>query len=154
MAQYTIEINGTTKTIEAEPDTPLLWVIRDNLQMMGTKYGCGKALCGSCTVHVNGTAARSCSIPISAIEDKQVTTIEGLGQNGLHVVQKAWMAEDVPQCGFCQSGQIMAAAALLSKNSNPTDTEIETAMDGNICRCGTYVRIRKAIRRATKEMQK
>lgn len=151
---YKIRINGLDQEITAEPDTPLLWVLRDNLQLMGTKYGCGKALCGACTIHVNGTAVRSCSLPISAAVDKEITTIEGLAGEELHVVQQAWMAEDVPQCGFCQSGQIMTAAALLEKNPNPSDDEIEQAMNGNICRCGTYVRIRRAIKRASKEMDK
>ena len=154
MAQFSVKINGETRQVEAEPDTPLLWIIRDNLQLMGTKYGCGIALCGTCTVHVNGTPARSCSLPISALGDKEITTIEGLGSTSLHAVQEAWIAEDVPQCGFCQSGQIMSAVALLDKNPNPSDRDIENGMNGNICRCGTYVRIRRAIKRASKEITK
>lgn len=154
MPEYSIKINGQSQQINAEEDTPLLWIIRDNLQLTGTKYGCGKALCGACTVHVNGSPVRSCSLPISAAVDKEITTIEGLGINKLHVVQEAWIAEDVPQCGFCQSGQIMSAAALLEKSPNPSDEQIESAMEGNICRCGTYVRIRRAIKRASKEMNK
>ncbi len=152
MATFTIRVNGQSQQIEAEPDTPLLWVLRDNLELTGTKYGCGKSLCGSCTVHINGTPARSCGLTIDSIGDKKVTTIEGLGQTGLHVVQKAWMEEDVPQCGFCQAGQIMSAVALLKQHPDPTDMQIENAMNGNICRCGTYVRIRRAIRRAAKEL--
>ena len=154
MAQFSVKINGETRQVEAEPDTPLLWIIRDNLQLMGTKYGCGIALCGACTVHVNGAPARSCSLPISALGDKEITTIEGLGATSLHAVQEAWIAEDVPQCGFCQSGQIMSAVALLDKNPNPSDQDIENGMNGNICRCGTYVRIRRAIKRASKEITK
>ena len=152
MVEYTLDVNGKPQVVKAAEDTPLLWVIRDNLQLTGTKYGCGKALCGACTVHINGTASRSCSLTVSAVADKQITTIEGLVAEELHPVQKAWIAEDVPQCGFCQSGQIMSAAALLEKNSSPSDEEIEEAMEGNICRCGTYVRIRRAIKRAAKEM--
>ncbi len=154
MPNYSINVNGQSRQVNADDDTPLLWVIRDNLQLTGTKYGCGKALCGACTVHVNGSPARSCSLPISAAADKEITTIEGLGANKLHIVQEAWIAEDVPQCGFCQSGQIMSAAALLEKNPSPSDQQIENAMNGNICRCGTYVRIRRAIKRASKEMSK
>ena len=154
MASYTIHVNGQVFEIDAEPDTPLLWVLRDNLQLTGTKYGCGKSLCGTCTIHVNGSPVRSCGMSISAVEDRQITTIEGLQNEDLHVVQKAWVAEDVPQCGFCQSGQIMSAAALLGTNPNPSDEEIENAMSGNICRCGTYVRIRRAIRRAANELAK
>lgn len=153
MATYSLNINGKTVKVDAESDTPLLWVLRDELEMTGTKYGCGKALCGACTVHLNGNAVRSCSIPVSVIGNKKVTTIEGLAKgNALHAVQKAWIEEDVPQCGYCQSGQIMSAAALLSKNSKPTDADIDAAMSGNICRCGTYVRIRKAIHRAAKSL--
>lgn len=152
MAKYELTINNQKHEVEAMPDTPLLWVLRDMLDMTGTKYGCGIALCGACTVHIDGQPARSCSTPISTIESKSVTTIEGVGEKYLHPVQKAWMAEDVPQCGYCQSGQIMSAIALLESNPNPTDNDIDMAMSGNICRCGTYVRIRRAIKRAVKEM--
>jgi isoquinoline 1-oxidoreductase subunit alpha len=150
MKKYTLKINGTVKEITADPDTPLLWALRDNLGMCGTKFGCGMALCGACTVHVDGQATRSCSTPISTLAGKKITTIEGIGVNGLHPVQKAWIADDVAQCGFCQGGQIMSAIALLKKNPNPTDDDIDAAMAGNICRCGTYVRIRKAIKTAAK----
>ncbi len=147
MAKYTLQINGETKEVEASADMPLLWVLRDGLGLCGTKYGCGKALCGACTVHVDGEATRSCSTPVSTLSGKKITTIEGIGLNGLHPVQKAWMDTDVAQCGYCQGGQIMSAIALLQKNSNPTDDDIDAAMVGNICRCGTYVRIRKAIKK-------
>jgi aerobic-type carbon monoxide dehydrogenase small subunit (CoxS/CutS family) len=154
MADFTLRVNGQQHQINAEADTPLLWVLRDNLQLTGTKYGCGISICGSCTIHVNGTPVRSCGMTIEAVGDREITTIEGLGVQTLHVVQKAWMAEDVPQCGFCQSGQIMSAVALLKEHPNPTDMEIENGMNGNICRCGTYVRIRRAIRRAADELSK
>jgi aerobic-type carbon monoxide dehydrogenase small subunit (CoxS/CutS family) len=134
--------------VEVAADTPLLWVLRDTLGMTGTKYGCGKALCGACTVHIDGTPARSCSIPVEAVAGKSVTTIEGLSSDRSHPVQRAWLEIDVPQCGYCQSGQIMSAAALLASNPKPSDADIDTAMAGNICRCGTYPRIRKAIHRA------
>jgi aerobic-type carbon monoxide dehydrogenase small subunit (CoxS/CutS family) len=150
MATYQITVNGQNQKVEAVPDTPLLWVLRDNLELTGTKFGCGKALCGACTVHVDGIAARSCSLPVSAIGNKKITTIEGLSANGLHPVQRAWIKENVPQCGYCQCGQIMSAAALIDKNPSPSDQEIEAAMSGNICRCGTYERIRKAIKTAAK----
>ena len=140
-----LNINGTPHDVQVESDTPLLWVIREHVGLTGTKYGCGIAQCGACTVHIDGVAVRSCSMPVSAVEGKQITTIEGLAQNGtMHPVQKAWAAVDVPQCGYCQSGQIMAAAALLMKNSNPSDNDIDDAMT-NICRCGTYQRIREAV---------
>jgi isoquinoline 1-oxidoreductase alpha subunit len=140
-----LNINGTPHDVQVESDTPLLWVIREHVGLTGTKYGCGIAQCGACTVHIDGVAVRSCSLPVSAVEGKQITTIEGLAQNGaMHPVQKAWAAVDVPQCGYCQSGQIMAAAALLMKNSNPSDNDIDDAMT-NICRCGTYQRIREAV---------
>lgn len=148
MAKYQLNINNRTVEVEAMPDTPLLWVIRDNLEMTGTKFGCGKALCGACTVHMDGSAIRSCSMPVSAIGNKKITTIEGISNGELHPVQKAWIEEDVPQCGYCQVGQIMSAVALLDLNPNPSDSDIDSAMSGNICRCGTYVRIRKAIKRA------
>jgi aerobic-type carbon monoxide dehydrogenase small subunit (CoxS/CutS family) len=141
-------LNGKPETVDVSPDMPLLWVLRDTLNMTGTKFGCGMALCGACTVHINGQATRSCITPISTVSGKKVTTIEGLSADGTHPVQVAWMAEDVPQCGYCQSGQIMSAVALLEKKSNPTDADIDDAMSGNICRCGTYQRIRKAIHRA------
>lgn len=143
-----ITVNDKTLDIDASPDTPLLWVLRDHLQMTGTKYGCGMALCGACTVHVDGAAVRSCVLPLAALEGKRVTTIEGLSQNRSHAVQRAWIELDVPQCGYCQSGQIMSAAALLRDNPRPSDAEIDAAMAGNICRCGTYPRIRRAIHRA------
>src|SRR5690349_6063904 len=148
----TFTLNGKSKTLpEVSPDMPLLWVLRDVLDMTGTKFGCGMALCGACTVHINGEATRSCITPISSVSGKHVTTIEGLSADGSHPVQKAWIEEDVPQCGYCQSGQIMTAAAFLKKNSNPTDAEIDAAMSGHICRCGTYKRIRKAIHTAAKK---
>ena len=141
-------LNGKPQTVDVNPDMPLLWVIRDNLNMTGTKFGCGMALCGACTVHINGEATRSCITPISAIAGKRVTTIEGLSPNHSHPVQVAWIEMDVPQCGYCQSGQIMSASSLLAKTPHPTDAQIDDAMAGNICRCGTYDRIRKAIHRA------
>lgn len=154
MASYTLTINNKKLKVEADPDTPLLWVLRDELNMTGTKFGCGKALCGACTVHMNGNPIRSCSMPVAAIRNAKITTIEGIAQgNTLHAVQQAWIDEDVPQCGYCQSGQIMSAVALLSKNPQPTDSDIDAAMSGNICRCGTYVRIRKAIHRAAKAIR-
>ncbi len=141
-------LNGKATTVNVDPQMPLLWVLRDTLNMTGTKFGCGMALCGACTVHINGEASRSCILPVSSIEGKKITTIEGLSADGSHPVQKAWIEEDVPQCGYCQSGQIMSAVALLAKKPNPTDVEIDDAMSGNLCRCGTYQRIRKAIHRA------
>jgi isoquinoline 1-oxidoreductase subunit alpha len=144
----TFTLNGKSQTVDVSPDMPLLWVLRDTLNMTGTKFGCGAALCGACTVHINGEATRSCQMPVSSVAGKKVTTIEGISANGLHPVQAAWIAEDVPQCGYCQSGQIMSAVALLSKKPHPTDADIDDFMSGNICRCGTYQRIRKAIHRA------
>ena len=143
-----LTVNGTSQRVDVSPDTPLLWVLRDNLGLTGTKYGCGMALCGACTVHVDGQAARSCVMPISAAAGKSVLTIEGLSRDGSHPLQRAWIAEEVPQCGYCQSGQIMAAAVLLRENPRPSDADIDDAMSGNICRCGTYQRIRRAIHRA------
>jgi isoquinoline 1-oxidoreductase subunit alpha len=141
-------LNGKSQSVEVDPQMPLLWVLRDTLNMTGTKFGCGMALCGACTVHINGEATRSCITPISAVSGKQITTIEGLSADGNHPVQQAWVEIDVPQCGYCQCGQIMSAAALLAKKANPSDAEIDDFMSGNICRCGTYQRIRKAIHRA------
>lgn len=148
MAQFTININGKNQQVEVSPETPLLWVIRDHLNLLGTKYGCGIAQCGACTIHLDGIATRSCTLPISVVGEKPITTIEGLSEKGDHPVQKAWIEHDVPQCGYCQAGQIMSAAALLEEKPNPTDNEIENAMNGNICRCGTYIRIKAAIKTA------
>lgn len=150
MAEYTLNINGQDKTVNVESDTPLLWVLRDSLGMVGTKYGCGIAQCGACTVHVDDQAVRSCSTPISSLGDKKITTIEGLSDDGSHPVQQAWIEHDVPQCGYCQAGQIMTAAALLKENANPSDEDISAAMHGNICRCGTYTRIKQAVKTAAK----
>jgi aerobic-type carbon monoxide dehydrogenase small subunit (CoxS/CutS family) len=144
----TLTVNGTTQNIDADADTPLLWVLRDHLSLTGTKYGCGMALCGACTVHVDGVAVRSCVLPLKAVEGKSVTTIEGLSKDRSHAVQRAWIDADVPQCGYCQSGQLMSAAALLRAKPSPSDADIDAALSGNICRCGTYVRIRKAVHRA------
>jgi aerobic-type carbon monoxide dehydrogenase small subunit (CoxS/CutS family) len=150
-----VSVNGKTQRVDADPDTPLLWVIRESLGLTGTKYGCGMALCGACTVHLDGAAVRSCVTPVSAARGKRVTTIEGLAQGAqLHPVQDAWIEQDVPQCGYCQSGQVMSAAALLSKQKDPTDADIDAAMSGNICRCGTYQRIRAAIKLAAARMRK
>jgi aerobic-type carbon monoxide dehydrogenase small subunit (CoxS/CutS family) len=143
-----LTINGRRRTVEVEPDTPLLWVLRDTLGLTGTKYGCGSGLCGACTVHLDGKAVPSCSVPVSAAAKRKVTTIEGLSADRSHALQRAWIAEEVPQCGYCQSGQIMAAAALLAKSPRPTDADIDAAMAGVLCRCGTYQRIRRAILRA------
>ena len=148
MADITLRVNGTEKKVSVPAETPLLWVLRDTLDLPGTKFGCGAGLCGACTVHVDGSATRSSSTPVSQVQGKSITTIEGLGANGLHVLQQAWIAEEVPQCGYCQTGQIMTAAALLASTPNPSDQQITQAMNGNLCRCGTYERIRKAIRRA------
>lgn len=148
MPSYNLFINGKNHTIEAEAKMPLLWVIRDLVGLTGTKYGCGIAQCGACTVHLSGNPVRSCSLPVSAVANQAITTIEGLSTDNSHPIQNAWIAEQVPQCGYCQSGQIMTAAALLKKNSNPNNKDIDTAMQGHICRCGTYPRIRKAIKTA------
>ncbi len=150
MAIFNLSINGKKQQIDTDPDTPLLWVLRDHFNLKGTKYGCGIAQCGACTVHVDGVAMRSCSLPISAISEQKIKTIEGLSETGDHPVQKAWLSHDVPQCGYCQAGQIMSAAALLENNPNPNDGEIDAAMNGNICRCGTYLRIKAAIKTAAK----
>ena len=145
---YTLRINGQSKTVDVAAEMPLLWVLRDTLSLKGTKFGCGVGACGACTVHVNGMAVRSCQTPVSTVGNREVKTIEGLSPDGSHPLQKAWMDLDVPQCGYCQAGQLMTAAALLTMISNPTDAEIDSAMTGNLCRCGTYVRIRKAIHQA------
>jgi aerobic-type carbon monoxide dehydrogenase small subunit (CoxS/CutS family) len=149
MPNFTFRVNGSEKNADVSPDTPLLWVLRDSLQLTGTKFGCGAGLCGACSVHIDGALTRSCITPVSQVVDKNITTIEGLGGNGVHPLQAAWIAEDVPQCGYCQSGQIMTAAALLKKTPHPTDQQITEFMSGNICRCGTYERIRRAIHRAS-----
>ena len=147
MADFSLRVNGSDRKVSVAPETPLLWVLRDTLQLTGTKFGCGAGLCGACTVHVAGAATRSCSTPVSQVAGKNITTIEGLSANSQHPLQLAWIAEEVPQCGYCQSGQIMAAAALLAKTPNPSEEQINTMMAGNVCRCGTYERIRRAIQR-------
>ncbi len=151
MAIFNLNVNGKKQSVDVDPATPLLWVLREHLNLTGTKYGCGVAACGACTVHLDGAAARSCQLPVSAMGNKAITTIEGLSENGDHAVQKAWIEHDVAQCGYCQTGQIMSAAALLKTKPNPSDAEIESAMTGNICRCGTYLRIKKAIKSAAKQ---
>ena len=153
MASFLIYINGEKQQVKVDGNTPLLWVLRDNLKLTGTKYGCGRGLCGACTVHIDGEATRSCITAIENVAGSNITTIEGLSKDSDHPVQKAWVAEDVPQCGYCQSGQIMTAAAFLARNSYPEEDDINAAMKMNICRCGTYQRIRKAIGRAAKELQ-
>jgi isoquinoline 1-oxidoreductase alpha subunit len=152
MEDYSITINGNKVSVQAEADMPLLWVLRDLLSMKGTKFGCGQALCGACTVHLDGQAVRSCSLSISQVGEGQITTIEGLSEKGDHPLQDAWVKHIVPQCGYCQGGQIMTAAALLAVNPSPSDSEIETAMEGNLCRCGTYNRIKEAILTASKSL--
>ena len=147
-------LNGKQVTVKAEPDTPLLWVIRDEIGLTGTKFGCGMALCGACTVQLDGAPIRSCQTPVSAAAGKKVATVESLSKDNSHPLQKAWIAHDVPQCGYCQSGQLMSAAALLRTNKNPSDADIENAMSGNICRCGTYGRIKAAIKTAAADMRK
>ena len=147
-------INGKAVAAKAEPDTPLLWVIRDELGLTGTKFGCGAALCGACTVHVNGQAVRSCQTPVGTVGGKKIATVESLSRNNSHPLQQAWIKHDVPQCGYCQSGQLMSASALLAGNKNPSDADIDAAMAGNICRCGTYPRIRAAIKDAASMMRK
>ncbi len=149
MAAINLKVNGKTQVVNVDPRTPVLWVLREHLNLVGTKYGCGIAQCGACTIHLGGVAVRSCQLPVSAVGDKPITTIEGLSEKGDHPVQKAWLEHDVSQCGYCQAGQIMTAAALLKKNPKPTEEEIENAMNSNICRCGTYVRIKKAIKTAS-----
>ena len=153
MANYQLNINNKKIKVDVEPDTPLLWVVRDSAGLKGTKFGCGMALCGACTVHLNGEPVRSCQMPVSSLaKTDKITTIEGIGEGKMSVIQQAWIEEQVPQCGYCQSGQIMSATALLKSNPNPTDADIDAAMSGNLCRCGTYDRIRKAIHRAAKTM--
>lgn len=154
MAKFNIHVNGRDETVEAEPDTPLLWVLRDKMNLTGTKYGCGKALCGACTIHLNGTATRSCVLPISGVGKNKIVTIEGLSSEGDKRLQESWIKHNVPQCGYCQAGQIMSASALLASNNNPDDTAIDAAMNGNICRCGTYQRIRAAIKDAAAQGEK
>lgn len=148
MAQFKLNINGNVQQVDVDPSTPVLWVLRDHLNLVGTKYGCGIAQCGACTIHLDGVAMRSCIMPVSAVRDQAITTIEGLSEKGDHPVQQAWLEHDVPQCGYCQAGQIMSAAALLKDNANPSDEDIDAAMHGNICRCGTYTRIKAAIKTA------
>lgn len=148
MAKYNLNINGEIRKVEVDPSTPLLWVLRDHLDLQGAKYGCGIGVCGACTVHLNGSAVRSCQMPVSTIKNQEITTIEGLSANGDHPVQKAWLEHDVAQCGYCQAGQIMSAVSLLKNNPNPGDEMIEAFMSGNICRCGTYTRIKAAIKTA------
>ncbi len=150
MAKFNLKINGENKEVDVDPTTPMLWVLRDHLDLVGTKFGCGIAQCGACTIHLDGVAMRSCQLPVSAVGSQKITTIEGLSKKGTHPVQQAWLEHDVPQCGYCQAGQIMSAAALLKTNSNPNDQDIDAAMNGNICRCGTYVRIKAAIKTAAK----
>lgn len=148
MAVINLNVNGKQQTVDVDPKTPVLWVLREHLNLVGTKYGCGIAQCGACTIHLDGVAVRSCSLPVSAVGEKAITTIEGLSENGDHPVQKAWIDHDVPQCGYCQAGQIMTAVAFLKSNPNPSEEQIETAMNGNLCRCGTYTRIKAAIKTA------
>ncbi|MDO8966700.1 (2Fe-2S)-binding protein [Algoriphagus sp.] len=152
MAIFNLNINGTSKQVDVDPSTPMLWVLRDHLDLVGTKFGCGIAQCGACTIHLDGNAVRSCQLPVSAGEGASITTIEGLSEKGDHPVQQAWLEHDVPQCGYCQAGQIMSAAALLAANPNPSDTDIDNAMNGNICRCGTYTRIKAAIKTAAQKL--
>ncbi|MCU0358146.1 MAG: (2Fe-2S)-binding protein [Cyclobacteriaceae bacterium] len=148
MAVFNLNVNGKKQTVDVDPKTPVLWVLREHLNLVGTKYGCGIAQCGACTIHLDGNAVRSCALPVSAIGNKTITTIEGLAEKEDHPVQQAWIEHDVPQCGYCQAGQIMTAAALLKNNPNPSNEQIENAMNGNLCRCGTYLRIKAAIKTA------
>lgn len=150
MAQFNLLVNGQKHLVDVDPDTPILWVLRDNLQLVGTKYGCGINQCGSCTIHLNGNAVRACMMTVASVENQNITTIEGLSKNGDHPLQLAWKEHDVPQCGYCQSGQIMNAAALLKKTPNPSDQEIDDVMNGNLCRCATYIKIKAAIKSAAK----
>ena len=151
MPVISLNVNGKSVSIDVDPATPVLWVLREHLNLVGTKYGCGVAQCGACTIMLDNVAIRSCMLPVSAVSKKSITTIEGLSENGDHPVQKAWIEEDVAQCGYCQTGQIMSAVALLKSNPNPTDAQIEASMSGNICRCGTYLRIKEAIKTAAKQ---
>lgn len=152
MAIFNLNINGTSKQVDVDPNTPMLWVLRDHLDLVGTMFGCGIAQCGACTIHMDGNAMRSCQLPVSAAAESKITTIEGLSEKGDHPVQQAWLEHDVPQCGYCQAGQIMSAAALLESNPNPSDNDIDNAMNGNICRCGTYTRIKAAIKTAAQKI--
>jgi isoquinoline 1-oxidoreductase alpha subunit len=152
MANFNLKINGKRQQVDVDPSTPVLWVLRDHLNLVGTKFGCGMAQCGACTIHLDGSATRACVLPVSSVGDMEITTIEGLSEKGDHPVQKAWLEIDVPQCGYCQAGQIMSAAALLKSNPKPSDEEIESAMNGNICRCATYVRIKQAIKTASNNL--
>lgn len=152
MPTYQIKVNGQSRTVDVADDTPMLWVLRDELGLVGTKFGCGAGACGACTVHVDGIAMRSCQIPVSQMNGEAITTIEGLSEKGTHPVQQAWATHDVPQCGYCQAGQMMSAAALLDNSPNPSDAEIDAAMSGNICRCGTYLRIHAAVKTAAKSL--
>lgn len=152
MAEFKLKVNGKERQVDVDPKTPMLWVLRDHLQLVGTKYGCGIAMCGACTIHLDGIAMRSCQLPVSVVGNREITTIEGLSEEANHPVQEAWLEHDVPQCGYCQAGQIMSAAALLKANPKPTDEDIESAMDGNICRCGTYLRIKAAIKTASSKL--
>ncbi|HLP35793.1 (2Fe-2S)-binding protein [Lacibacter sp.] len=152
MPVISLNVNGKSVSIDVDPATPVLWVLREHLNLVGTKYGCGVAQCGACTIMLDNVAVRSCSLPVSAVSKRAITTIEGLSENGEHPVQKAWIEQDVAQCGYCQTGQIMSAVALLKSNPNPTDAQIEASMSGNICRCGTYLRIKEAIKTAAKQM--
>lgn len=154
MAKFKLKVNGKPFEVDVDPTTPVLWVLRDHLNLVGTKYGCGVGSCGACTIHLNGKALRSCQLPIVAVGVQEITTIEGLSETGEHPVQKAWLEQDVAQCGYCQTGQIMTAAALLKTNPNPSDADIDSYMSGNICRCGTYTRIRTAIKTAAKSAKK
>lgn len=148
MAAINLNVNGKKQTVDVDPKTPMLWVLRDHLNLVGTKFGCGIAQCGACTILLEGNATRACQLPVSSADGKEITTIEGLSENGDHPVQKAWLEHDVPQCGYCQAGQIMSAVSLLKQNPNPSDADIDNAMNGNICRCGTYLRIKAAIKTA------
>lgn len=150
MAVFNLNVNGKKQTVDVDPKTPVLWVLREHLNLVGTKYGCGIAQCGACTIHLEGVAVRSCQLPVAAAENKAITTIEGLSEEGDHPVQQAWLEHDVPQCGYCQAGQIMTAVAFLKENPDPSDEQIDTAMNGNLCRCGTYLRIKAAIKTAAK----
>lgn len=152
MAIFNLTINGKKHQVDVAPETPVLWVLRDHVNLVGTKFGCGIGQCGACTIHIDGVATRSCSLPVSGAADKKITTIEGLSEKADHPLQEAWIEHDVPQCGYCQAGQIMNAASLLKNNPNPTDADIDAAMNGNICRCGTYVRIKAAIKTAAEKM--